>query len=70
MKTFSQLRESKKKMPPGEHVWDKKINRVPVMIHKHKGMFVVYIDGDRLDEYKSKAEAVKAATAMVKVLKK
>ena len=40
------------------------------MIYKDRLMFVAYIDGDRLDAYKSKAEAEKAATEFVKVLKK
>jgi len=63
MKYFTELR---KKMPPGEHVRDFKVDRVSVMIHKDKGKFVAYVDGDRLDAYRSQKEAEKAATQFVK----
>jgi len=36
------------------------------MIHKEKNGFVVYIDGDRLDDYKSQKEAEKMAKEFVK----
>lgn len=70
MKTFNQLRELTGRKPTGQLVVNKKIGRIQVMIHKEPNGFVAYIDGDRLDVYKSKAEAEKAANAMVKVLKK
>jgi len=63
MKQFNELR---RKMPPGEHVSDFKVDRVPVMVHKDKGKFVAYVDGDKLDVYKSQKEAEKAATQFVK----
>ena len=63
MKYFTELR---KKMPPGEHVGDFKVDRVSVMIHKDKGKFVAYVDGDRLDAYRTQKEAEKAATQFVK----
>lgn len=63
MKYFTELR---KKMPPGEHVFDKKINGVHIMVHKDKGKFIAYVDGDMLDSYKSQKEAQKAATLFVK----
>jgi len=44
MKLFSEMR---KKMPAGEHVFSKKVNRHKVMIHKDKKGFSVYIDGDK-----------------------
>jgi len=47
MKLFSEMR---KKMPAGEHVFSKKVNRHKVMIHKDKKGFSVYIDGDKLDK--------------------
>jgi predicted transcriptional regulator len=50
-------------------VMNKKINRVPVMIHKEKSGFVVYIDGDRLDDYKTQKEAEKMAVQFVKQYK-
>ena len=45
---FRHLREKMSKgMPPGEHVYDKKINGVTLMIHKEKGKFITYIDNER-----------------------
>lgn len=70
MKTFDQLRELTGRRPTGQLVLNKKIGRIQIMIYKDRLMFVAYIDGDRLDAYKSKAEAEKAATEFVKVLKK
>lgn len=63
MKLFTELRN---KMPPGEHITDFKVDKVQVMIHKDKGKFIAYVDGDKLDSYKSRAEAEKAATQFVK----
>ena len=60
MKIFSELRENSKKM---------KIGRIPVEIKKNKNMFAVFIDGDKLDTYKSEAEAVKMAKEFVKQYK-
>tara|TARA_A100001035_G_scaffold241246_2_gene207158 strand:+ start:15702 stop:15914 length:213 start_codon:yes stop_codon:yes gene_type:complete len=70
MKTFDQLRELTGRRPAGQLVLNKKIGRIQIMIYKDRRMFVAYIDGDRLDAYKSKAEAEKAATEFIKVLKK
>jgi len=69
MKTFVQLREKLGRHPSGQMVFNKKINRVPVMIHKEKSGYVVYIDGDRLDDYKSQAEAEKMAVQFIKQYK-
>ena len=66
MKKFKSLRN---KMPPGEHVSDKKIDGFQVMVHKDKGKYVAYVDGDALDSYRSKAEAEKAATQFIKQFK-
>lgn len=66
MKYFSELR---KKMPPGEHVFDKKIDGIQVMVHKDRGKFIAYVDGDRLDSYNSKQEAIKASTQFIKQFK-
>jgi hypothetical protein len=63
MKLFTELRN---KMPPGEHISSFKVDRVSVMIHKDKGKFVAYVDGDKLDSYRSQKEAEKAATQFVK----
>lgn len=63
MKYFTELRN---KMPPGEHVKGFKVDRVSVMIHKDKGKFVAYVDGDKLDTYRTQREAEKAASQFVK----
>ena len=68
-KTFKQLREKLGRHPSGEMVFNKKIGRVPVMIHKEKAGFVVYIDGDRLDAYKTQREAERMAKEFVKQYK-
>jgi len=66
MKTFIELRERVKKMPPGEHVFDKKVNKTHVMVHKDKKGFTVYIDGEKLDTYRSQKEAEKMGVAFAK----
>lgn len=64
---FSQFREAMKKgMPSGDHVFDKKIKGVEVMIHKEKNKFVLYIDRDKLDEFPNLNMAKKAGMEFVK----
>jgi hypothetical protein len=70
MKKFSQLRELTGRKPEGQLVVQKKLGRIQVQIYKERNGFIAYVDGDRLDSYKSKKEAEKAATEFVKVLKK
>jgi len=70
MKSFSQLRELTGRKPEGQMVVNKRVNRVKIMVHKERNGYVAYVDGDRLDSYRSKNEAEKAATEFVKVLKK
>ena len=65
MKSFKQIRESKK-MPAGEHIYSKKVNKHTVMVHKDKKGFAVYIDGEKLDTYKSQKEAEKMGTSFAK----
>lgn len=65
-KEFTQIRERKSGHPKGDMVFNKKISNVPVMIHKEKSDFVVYIDGDKLDAYGSQKEAEKMAKEFVK----
>jgi hypothetical protein len=69
MKTFKELREKVQKMPPGQHIMDKKIGKYHLMIHKDKGVFVVYIDGEKLDSYKSQKEAEKMGSEFIKQYK-
>lgn len=68
MKKFSSIRELASRKPAGDMVFNKKINGFKVMIHKEVSDFVVYIDGDRLDKYKSQKEAEKMATEFAKEL--
>lgn len=68
MKNFREMR--KKGMPPGEHVFDTKINRVHLMVHKEKGKFVTYVDMDKLDTYPTLGMAKKAGQEFIKALKK
>ena len=65
MKTFSELREATK----NKVVFNKKIDRVPVRIEKDSKGFTVYIDGDRLDTFKTQKEAEKTAQTVVKELR-
>jgi len=69
MKTFSQLRELTSRKPEGEMVFNKKVKGVKAMIHKERNGFVAYIDGDRLDVYKTQKEAEKAITEFMKQYK-
>jgi len=70
MKKFKELRELAGRHPAGQMVFNKKINRLPVMIHKEKNRYVVYIDGDRLDSYKNQREAERMAKEFVKQYKR
>ena len=66
MKSFKEMRN---KMPAGEHVWGKTIDGVKVMVHKDGSKFVAYIDGDKLDSYKTQEEAKKTITQFLKQFK-
>ena len=68
MKTFKSIRE-KKKMPTGQHVFDKKVGKVHVMVHKDNKGFSVYIDGEKLETYRSQKEAEKMGLAFAKEYK-
>ena len=64
MKSFKNIRE--KKMPAGEHVFSKKVNKHSVMVHQDKKGFSVYIDGDKLDTYRTQKEAEKMGVTFAK----
>jgi len=66
MKTFKELREAKKLK--GEVVFKKKMNKIEVVITKDNKGFTAYVDGDRLDTFRSQAEAEKAAQTVIKEL--
>ena len=69
MKTFFAIRELTGRKPEGKKVFDKKMKGIRVMIHKERNGFVAYIDGDRLDVYKSQREAEKATSEFMKQYK-
>tara|TARA_B100000242_G_C42898162_1_gene416631 strand:- start:337 stop:555 length:219 start_codon:yes stop_codon:yes gene_type:complete len=69
MKTFLDLRELTGRKPEGKIVFNKKMKGVKVVIHKERNGFVAYIDGDRLDLYRSQREAEKAASEFMKQYK-
>ena len=61
MKTFNDLRELTGRKPEGQLLVNKKMGRIQIQVYKERNGFVTYIDGDRLDSYRSKQEAEKAA---------
>jgi len=69
MKNFTQLRELTGRKPEGKPLVDKRVGRIKIKVHKERNDYVAYVDGDRLDSYRSKSEAEKAATEFVKALK-
>jgi predicted transcriptional regulator len=56
-------------MPPGKHVFGKKIKGIEVMVHADKGKYITYVDGEALDSYRSQKEAEKAGLEFVKQYK-
>lgn len=65
MKSFAQLRE-RKKMPSGKPVFSKRVNKHSVSVFKDNKGFAVFVDGDKLDVYKSQRDAEKSAVAFAK----
>ena len=70
MKTFNDLRELTGRKPEGQLVVNKKQGRIQIQVYKERNGFVTYVDGDRLDSYRSKQEAEKAGTEFIKAYKK
>jgi len=66
--SFKTIRERVNKMPPGEHVSDKKVGKYKLMVHKHRGKYDVYVDGDKLDTYRSQREAERMGNDFIKQL--
>lgn len=69
MKTFKQIREAKKYK--GETVYSAKTKgsvKVPVVIVKEPKGYCVYIDGDKLDVFKTQSEAMKTLVSTVRAL--
>jgi len=68
MKSFVQIREAMKKgMPAGEHVYDGKVGKHKIMVHKVNNKFVAYIDMEKLDTYNTLSDAKKAAEQFIKM---
>jgi|TARA_Y100000289_G_C3872716_1_gene124382 hypothetical protein len=70
MKTFNDLRELTGRKPEGQLLVNKKQGRIQIQVYKERNGFVTYVDGDRLDSYRSKQEAEKAAKEFIKAYKK
>jgi hypothetical protein len=77
MKTFSQIRQSLSeglKLSSGEkEVKSMKVGKgkkFPAVITKKGSAFIAYIDGDKLDEFKSQKEAEKAIMDFTKLMDK
>lgn len=77
MKTFNQIRQSLNeaiKLSSGEkEVKSMKVGKgkkFPAMITKKGSAFVAYIDGDKLDQFRSQKEAEKAIMDFTKLMDK
>ena len=70
MKTFAQIRELTGRKPSGKQVVNKKIGRIQIQVYKEPSGFTAYVDGDRLDRYRSEKEALKAAEEFIKAYNK
>tara|TARA_B100000424_G_C22541192_1_gene308389 strand:+ start:315 stop:536 length:222 start_codon:yes stop_codon:yes gene_type:complete len=70
-KTFKEIREraARKKHPPGQHIMSKKLGKRTLMVHKQGNKFITYIDNEKLDSYRSKAEAEKMGKEFIKQFK-
>jgi len=57
-----------KGMPPGEHVFDKKVDGKEIMVHKldKSGKFCAYVDGKKIGEYDDLKSAKSAAMDSMK----
>ena len=68
MKRFSELTQSLQEAT--SYVYDKKVSGIRVQIAKVKSGFCVYLDGDKLDTYKSQKEAEQMAQDFIKQYKR
>lgn len=69
MKSFQQIRELAGRKPTGQMVWSKKFKKIQTMIYKERNDFIAYIDGDRLDRYRTQKDAEKSITQFMKQYK-
>ena len=54
---------------PGDQVFTKRLGKNHIVIQKVKNAFVVYIDGEMLDSYKTQREAEKMGKEFIKQYK-
>ena len=66
MKTFSEIR---KQQPSGEEVYSSIKNKMKVKILKDKKGYTAFVDGDRLDTFRSEKDAKKGIDLILKGLK-
>lgn len=66
MKTFSEIR---KQQPSGEEVYSSIKNKMKVKILKDKKGYTAFVDGDRLDTFRSERDAKKGIDMILKGLK-
>ena len=66
MKTFSEIR---KQQPSGEEVYSAIKNKLKVKILKDKKGYTAFVDGDRLDTFRSEKDAKKGIDLILKGLK-
>lgn len=69
MKTFTQIRELAGRKPTGRAIVSKKVGKIKIEVYKERNGFIAFVDGDRLDRYRSQKEAEKAATEFIKQFK-
>jgi len=65
MKTFLELRKIKT-VPDGNKIMSKRINKHMISVYNDNKGFTVYVDGDKLDTYKTKRDAEKSASQFAK----
>ena len=66
MKIFSEIR---KQQPSGEEVYSAIKNKLKVKILKDKKGYTAFVDGDRLDTFRSERDAKKGIDLILKGLK-
>ena len=70
MLKYKQFKEAmKKSIPVGVQVYNKKINKVSLIIQRERNLFVVYVDSERLDSYKTQREAERMGKEFIKQAK-
>ena len=63
MKTFTEIRTLSEKS-----IFKKKMGKFPVEIRKEGSNFVAYVDGDKLDKFRSEKDAKKGIEMAIKAL--